>query len=423
MVQTTPAQRAELDIPAIRTRLAEMRGEYASELASGTLDRDSDTYQNAHRGFIEEVNDLDTYLGLRLNEQRAITPAQTMTALGMPSGTLADTRSEFKSPGRLVIEHEGFRAWCDANKNRAKLLGPSPEITLDALLGHGPEFRAAMETDTGSFGSYITVQQPIPPVLNQQRLFIRDLLTVVPTTATHIPYMRELPDVNALGASTVAESGDKPEVTVGVVDDNSVVQVIAGWLTITTQLLEDAPALQAWINSKLIYKLKYAEEAQLLNGNGVGSNLKGIRQFSDVQAQAFVTDMATTIGKACALIELQNGEANGVALNPADGWALLTHRASTSGVFDYANPWAPASMPTATIWGLPMVRTKSMETGKALVGDYRNGAMVYDRKQAGVRVYDQYGTLPTKNQVLLLAEERVALTVQSPTHFCVATLA
>lgn len=419
MTQLTPEQRRDADIPTIRGRLAEMRGEYAADLASGNLDRESDEYSSAHRAFLQEVNDLDTYLTLRLNEQRAVMPAALLE--GVPSGVLADaSRREERSPGRIVVENEAFRAWCRENAGREKLVSRSPEISLEAILGRDVEFRATLET-AGTMAPFLPVQQPRPPVINQQRLFVRDLLTVVPTSASHIPYMREVPATNQGGAQTVAEGADKPEVSLEVVEDDAKVQVIAGWIKISTQLLEDAPAIQAWINTKLVYKLKFAEEAQILSGNGTNPNLKGIRAFSDVQDQAFTVDTATTLGQAMAKIEIANGQATGVAMNPVDAWNLLTHRAAGgSGEFDYANPWAPAMMPQATIWGLPIVRTKSIESGVALVGDYANAAMLHDRKQAGVRVYDQYADLPTKNQVLLLAEERVALSVDTPSHFCEA---
>ena len=50
-------------------------------------------------------------------------------------------------------------------------------------------------------------------------------------------------------------------------------QTLAHWIPVSRQVLDDAVALQDYINMRLMYGLKLVEENQLLNGNGIGQNL------------------------------------------------------------------------------------------------------------------------------------------------------
>jgi HK97 family phage major capsid protein len=74
------------------------------------------------------------------------------------------------------------------------------------------------------------------------------------------------------------------------------------------------------------------------------------------------------------------------------------------------------------LWGLRVVRTRAMTAGKALVGSWKLGATLFDRRAATVRVYDQHEDYAVKNKSVVLAEERVALAVHRPDFFCEVTL-
>jgi len=268
----------------------------------------------------------------------------------------------------------------------------------------------------------LPVGQPYLADTRRRRLFIRDLIGVQQTGLATIPYIRELnPVANALSASTVAEQGDKPEATIQFTPDNAPVVVIATTIPITTQILEDAPTLVGYVNGRLIYMLEYREEDEILRGNGVLPDLKGIMTYSGIQTQssAGAGNWAITIGNAIAKIELVDGYADGVAMNPATFWAMVTHRAAAgSGTFD-AGTFTQA--PIQYVWGLPVVRTNAMAKDQNLVGNFAMGATLFDRSQSGVRAFEQHSDYAKKNMVLLRAEERIALAVNRPDFFCIAT--
>lgn len=416
MPQSTAEWRAEASEEELTTRVTEMRSEWA-EL--GKLDRESADYSKRKAEFLAEVEDIDMNLTLRAMER---TPAPLRRGQAGDTGTL-DVQHERRSPGELVVADEQFMDWCKRAAAKGSMIGESPSVQLRNLIGGGTEYRALVaENDANGSSTLLPVGQPFLVDTRRRRLFIRDLIGVQQTGLAAIPYVRELnPVANALSASTVAEGGTKPEATVQFTPDIAPVQVIAVVMPITTQIMEDAPTLMGYINGRLTYMLEYREEDEIIRGNGVTPDLKGILTYSGIQTQstAGAGEYAITIGNAIAKIELVDGYADGVAMNPATYWAMVTHRAAGgSGNFDAG---AFSQSPVQYVWGLPAVRTNSLAANQNLVGNYAMGATLFDRSQSGVRIFEQHSDYAAKNQVLLRAEERVALAVNRPDFFCVAT--
>ena len=416
MPQSTAEWRAEASEEELTARVTEMRSEWA-EL--GKLDRESADYSKRKAEFLAEVEDIDVNLTLRAMER---TPAPLRRGQTGDTGTL-EVQHERRSPGEIVVADEQFMEWCKRAASKGSMIGESPSVQLRTLIGGGTEYRALVaENDANGSSTLLPVGQPFLVDTRRRRLFIRDLIGVQQTGLAAIPYVRELnPVANALSASTVAEGGTKPEATVQFTPDIAPVQVIAVVMPITTQIMEDAPTLMGYINGRLTYMLEYREEDEIIRGNGVTPDLKGILTYSGIQTQstAGAGEYAITIGNAIAKIELVDGYADGVAMNPATFWAMVTHRAAAgAGTFDAG---AFTQSPIQYVWGLPAVRTNAMAANQNLVGNYAMGATLFDRSQSGVRIFEQHSDYAAKNQVLLRAEERVALAVNRPDFFCVAT--
>lgn len=423
MPQTTAQWRAEASADELAARAAEMRSEWAttSEQLRGT-----DKFDAARTQFLTEIEELDVNMTLRGIE--AAPEALRGRVLGGDNGVPGAAATEqIRTPGDIVVANEAFSAWAKRAAAAGSIEGnSSPTVELRALIGaYGtrPEFRALVaEGDANGSATLLPVGQPYLVDQRRQRLFIRDLLGVQQTTLANIPYVRELnPVANALSASTVPEGALKPEATVQFTPDNAPVQVIATWIPITTQILEDGTTLVGYINGRLTYMLQIREELEVLKGTGTGADIKGILSYAGIQTQAAVSgEAAQTIANAIAKIELVDGYADGVAMNPADFWAMVTHRAAAgAGTFDAG---AFTQAPIQYVWGLPVVRTNTMASKKALVGNFGMGATLFDRSQTGVRVFEQHADYAQRNQVMLRAEERVALAVNRPDFFVDTTL-
>lgn len=328
--------------------------------------------------------------------------------------TPADVRTRLpRSIGERVTASDEYRAWVDSGAR-----GSFPEI----------EFRALVDSDTtnetdGNAGMLIPQGAPIPPTPRQMRLVLRDLIPSTTTNLNNINYVREFtPATDETGASSVAEAAVKPEVVLEFSDQDAPVRKIAAWVPVTMEILADAPTLAGYINGRLAYMVNFREQDEIIRGNGIAPDLTGILNTTGVQTQtATNNDVPGTIADAIAKVELVDGDANGVVMNPGDFWASVSERRSTQ-MDASAVGSAPIGTPAPTLWGLPVVRTRAMTTLTALVGDFANGAMIFDRQGMTIRQSDSHDTYFIYNKVAILAEKRLALAVFRPDLFVNTTV-
>jgi HK97 family phage major capsid protein len=411
MPQTTPEWRAEAPEVELRARATAMRGEWA-ELSK--LDRESDDYGKGKTQFLDEISDLDTQLTLRQMETPSVRRAPAGALGGVPEG-----QEETRSPGQVVSEHEGFRTWARQNAGRDHLESGSPTIEVRDLVSLG-----------ASTNLLLPVLQPALIGVRRKRFFLRNLMSVVSVTQAAIPYVRELNAVaNQDAATTVPESTQsgtpvpKPQAKIEFTTDLAHVATIAVNIPITTQMLEDSTFIQAYVDARLPYLLAVREEQQLLNGDGAGSNIRGILNTPGIQTQAATAgDPAISIMNAMVKIEVLDTAqfADAVAMNPVDAAALFTKRAAGgSGTFDAGTPFSDLPL---NVWGLPVVKTNGVTAGHAIVANWQLGATVLDRRSASVRVYEQHADYVIYNKVLVQAEERVGIMVTNPDYFVVTAL-
>ena len=321
-----------------------------------------------------------------------------------PDAATGDHRDRRPSDiGARVTGSEEYRAWVDGGAK-----GPMPEI------------RALVDSDTttetdGNAGMLIPLGQPIPPVPRQQKMVMRDLIPSTTTTLNNINYVREYtPATDETGASSVAEAAVKPEVVLEFSDQDAPVRKIAAWVPVTHEILADAPTLRGYINGRLAYMVNYREQDEIIRGNGIAPDLTGIINTTGVQTQSATNnDVPGTIADSIAKVEIADGDANGVVMNPGDFWASVSERRSTwmdaSGIGS-----APVGTPAPTLWGLPVVRTRAMATLTALVADFANSLMIFDRQGMTIRETDSHDAYFIYNKVAILAEKRLALACFRP---------
>ena len=234
------------------------------------------------------------------------------------------------------------------------------------------------------------------------------------------------------GFSTVAEGAAKPQISfdspTAVVD---ALKKIAGWIDMTDEFIEDLGFLKSEIDTRLLYQLTMFEEAQLLNGNGTGQNVLGIRNRSGVQVQAAP---ATEAGNADAVFSAMTKISTATALT-AD--ALVIHpldyerfRLSKDGNGQYfgggyfQGQYGTGSvLENPNLWGLRTVVTTAAAQGEVLVGAFRVGATVYRKGGVRVEATNTHADNFTDNKVTVRAEERVALAVRYPAAFVKVGLA
>lgn len=265
---------------------------------------------------------------------------------------------------------------------------------------------------------------------------LRDVLTVGQTNSDALIYFRETSFTNnaaEVGEATATDgsTGRKPESALTFDQVTESVVTIAHWIPITKQTLWNAPELRSYIEGRLIDGLRMREDAQLLNGNGTGNNLTGLLNVTGVQAldDAYFTanplanngnnENFNRVLRARTLIAtVGRASANFVVMNPMDHEVFMSTTDANHQYFG-AGPFAAGNVPT--LWGMRTVVNEHIDAGTVLVGDGRQ-ATIFDRMQAQISV----GTIDdqfVRNQLTILAENRLGLAVFRPQAFAVVELA
>lgn len=298
--------------------------------------------------------------------------------------------------GERFIEDEGFKAFAGQTRPRGRAIVEVKDIT--SLTTNAP----------GSVGSLVQPQRVAGTELPQRRLTIRSLLAQGNTNSSSVEYDKEKVFTNA--AATVAEGALKPQSEIQYEDATAPVRTIAHWMRASVQILQDAPALRSIIDQRLRYGLAYAEEVQILSGDGVGQNLNGLI----TQATAYAAPGGLTASTQVDVIRLMilqvalaEFPANGIVMNPTDMAAIELSKDSAGGYL-VGNPQGTIDK---RLWGLPVVETQAIGVDKALVGAFNLAAQIFDRQDATVEVSTEDQDNFVKNKVTIRAEERLALAV------------
>lgn len=311
-----------------------------------------------------------------------------------------------QTAGEMVLANEEVKSMMQAGRGRVSM-----ELDQKAII-------SSLTTDAnGSAGDLVVPQRAslVPGV--ERQMTVRDLLMPGRTNSGSIQYPKETGYTNSAATVTETAGTAKPqsEIKFDIVTAN--VTTIAHWVLATRQILDDAPMLQSYIDGRLRYGLRYAEEAQLLNGDGTGTNLNGIyTQATATTANLGVVASPTRLDVlrfAMLQASLAEFPATGIVLHPTD-WALIETTKDSTGRYIIGDPKAEGA---ARVWGLPVVATQAMTLDKYLVGAFSMGAQIFDRQDARVEISTEDSDNFRKNLVTILAEERLALAVYRPEAF------
>ena len=321
----------------------------------------------------------------------------------------ADDNEYQKSLGQQMYESDQFKAFAENPRNGAR-------ATL-----HIKDITSATTVAAGSAGALVTPQQQAgivaPP---NQILHIRDLIASGQTNSNSIEYIRETGFTNNAAAQT-AEGALKAKSELQFADETATVRTLAHYVKASRQILDDAAQLESYIGGRLMYGLKLVEDRQLLNGDGLTGNLKGIvpqaTAFADPAGMANYTVM-DQLRLAMLQAVLAEYPARGHVLNPID-WTLMELSKDKEGRYIIGQPQGTAN---PTMWGLPVVSTQAMGVGKFLTGAFNMGAQVFDRQQASIAIATENEDDFVKNMITILCEERLALAVYRPEAFITGTL-
>jgi HK97 family phage major capsid protein len=242
-------------------------------------------------------------------------------------------------------------------------------------------------------------------------LTIRELFRTIPVTSNMVNSLRELSWTN--DAAEVAQGAAKPESDLTFEQYNVPITTVAHWIKVSNQLLADAPAIAAYIDTRARDGLAQRIDAQLLNGNGTSPNLSGLTDSGNFTAYTATSGdlLVDAINRAKYALWATGNMPDVVVVNPADWGAMeRTREGAGTGQYLYGTPGAMAG---ENPFGLRIVLSNNMAAGKFLVGAIDASAVLYTRQGATVEMGYVNADF-TNNLVTIRVEERLGLGVERP---------
>jgi len=243
--------------------------------------------------------------------------------------------------------------------------------------------------------------------------FMRELVRIITTDNMYIAWA-EQKNADPGVAGTVAEGATKPQTDFDIVEATAKVEKIAVWIKVSKEALADIKFLQGEINTELRELVALKLDEQILSGDGVSPNLKGILTvaptFAAVSTMALLVPTPNRFDvmvAAVAQLAAANFMGDTIVVNPADYYAMQLIKDAEG---RYLLP-PFSSVDGMTIAGLRIVANNGVAVGSFLAGDFKKATLAI-REDVNIQigyVNDDF----IKNLVTILAEMRAVLFVKS----------
>ena len=245
-------------------------------------------------------------------------------------------------------------------------------------------------------------------------LTIRQLFRAIPVASNMVNSLREASWTN--DAAEVSQGAAKPESDITFEQYNVPITTVAHWIKVSNQLLADAPAIVAYIDTRLRDGLAQRIDAQLLNGNGTSPNLSGITDSGNFTAYTASSGdlLVDAINRAKYQLWAKGYMPDAVIVNPADWGAMeRTREVYSSGNFGTYLYGMPGEVAGVNPFGVRIVLSANMTQGKFAIGAFDMACALYNRQGATVEM-GYINADFTNNLVTIRAEERLGLGVEKP---------
>jgi hypothetical protein len=173
------------------------------------------------------------------------------------------------------------------------------------------------------------------------------------------------------------------------------------WVQVPDGLWDDPDTFEAFINYRLIVRLGTAENETIIRGAG------GLLEHPGIGRITSPGPFASTLFTACNEVEQMGGTADGLILNPVDYYHFLG---------------AGRLMDDLEQNGVLIVRTRLVEPGTALVGDFGHGAELFDAGRSTIRFAEPPPGTFAEPGIALMARIHERVVVNLPTNFFVVSI-
>lgn len=353
------------------------------------------------------------------------------TPSGHGNGDIRVIGERSKSIGSLFVGSEAFKRAVKGKGQGERNASVDIPFPILGIRGKANMAQRAGFTSSDIAAINVAPQQQLV-ALGVQRLTIMDLIAPGTTDKAAIPYPREnsfgTVDGVAVAAGamprgkSVGERGVKPTWEPDLTTETANVKKIAVLTKVPDEFMMDFPGMQSYIDERLPFMVDIETEAQILYGDGLGNNLKGITSTAQIQTRAYATAWGDTTLKALTDIRVNSFfEPDGFAFHPYD-WEVARLEKDLNGQYLAGGPfYIPYGngvfQMIETFWGKPVAVTTSVAVGKPIAACWRLGAQYFIREGMRLETTNANEDDFKRNLIAIRAEHRLALAVYRPVAF------
>lgn len=330
-------------------------------------------------------------------------------ALGVEQRVLADRLVVLEQKGVLQPEAPKVESWGDQFIKSANY----------GLFAGGNLSKLRVEVKNTLTGSDTTVAPDRKPGIVGGAFLPFSMEALIPSTTTNsnaIEFTKENAFTNS--AAEAAEGAAKAESALTWTLVNMPVSTVAHWIKISKQLAADAPALKAYIDTRMRYGVNQKVDTQLVVGDGVAPNISGTYDAGNYVAHGIANAaLGTTLKKlvlfrkVIADLYAAGFPPDAIVLNPAD-WATIEIELFTTAAGQTL--YNVNSAGRAFLFGLPVIQALGMAADTFQIGRFSEAYMIYNREGVVVEMSDSDGDNFQRNLLTIRAERRLALATEKP---------
>lgn len=358
----------------------------------------------------EQLKEVDTIYKQTVNARNALNEPTNIVPFqnGDQNGNTQPNHTQsVKSLGELFTESRTYKSIPSHNDmtNYAVVLdefdfGAFVKTTMTTSAGYAPaNDRTAVTVD-------FAVRRPM----------VGDLIPTDPTTVGTVKYMEETTFTNA--AAGVTENDAKPESALAWTERTVPIEVIATYIPVTNQQLDDVPGLQGIINNRLTTMVRLKEEDYLLSGTGTPPQMTGflVKSGTNTQARGADSNVDCIFKGMQAVRTVGFAEPTGIVLHP-DNWTTIRLMKTVDGIYIWGSP---SEQGPERIFGKPVVVTTAMTANSGLVGDFQLYSHI-SRRMGVTVIVGMINDDLIKNKKTILAELRESLEIYRAAAFTKCT--
>lgn len=312
---------------------------------------------------------------------------------------------ERKSFGEQVVEHSVFQEWLKGDVSGKIFLKDVGMLELKTLF----------QTSAGWAPESTRIGVMVPAVTRP--LQVTDIIPSGNTGQANVIYMEETTRTHA--AVEKAEGAAYPESEFVLTEQTSPVRKIADSIPVTDEQLEDVAMVQSYLEGRLNFGVQQRLDGQIVAGDGIAPNLRGILNVGGILTQAKGADpVPDAIFKAGTKIRVTGrAEPTHVLLHPND-WEPIRLLRTADGIYIWGSP---SEQGPARIWGWPIVQNDSLTAGVGLMGSFLPPWITAFERRGIIVERGMVDAQFTEGKQTIRASGRYALVVYRPAAFATIT--